>query len=196
MAAVWDWAINRANEKGWLAGPSESGKFTDGERLTTCKKELGSGNHDPRGGRQVLHATNPVIRDDGAYKHASRPRDDVSGLRTWRGTKELRVWFAQLVNVADAPKGGERDEVIFYSGDYEERLTYFYVNTGGNYDGWSVELKIDDGCETRGEFYTRRVCTHVLYRISGLIFSAPMCRHSLGRCCKYSGTSDRLPTTW
>lgn len=44
MAAVWDWAINSANEKGWLPGPSEPGNFTDGEGLTTCKKELGSGN--------------------------------------------------------------------------------------------------------------------------------------------------------
>lgn len=153
MAAVWDWAINRANEKGWLSEPSESGKFTDSEGTTTCKKELGSGNHDPRGGRQVLYASNPVIKDDGTYKHGSRPRGDMSGSHSWTGTEEMRVWFAQLVNVADAPKGGERDEVIYYSGDYEDRLTYFFVNGGGNFDGWAVELKIDDGCKTRGGLF-------------------------------------------
>lgn len=58
MAAVWDWAINSANEKGWLTRPSESGRFTDGEGSTTCKKELGSGNHDPAaGGRSCMRRT-------------------------------------------------------------------------------------------------------------------------------------------
>lgn len=101
-----------------------------------------------------------MIRDDGTYKHGSRPRSDVSHSSSWRGKEELRVWFAQLVNVADAPKRGERDEVIYYSGDYEGRLTYFFVNNGGNYDGWAVELKIDDGCKTRGGFYIHPVCAY------------------------------------
>jgi hypothetical protein len=148
MAAVWGWAIGKANNKGWLSKPTDSSKFSDGEGSTQCRKEFGSGNDDPRGGRQVLYASNSVIRDDGTYKHASRPRHDRRG--TWVGDEDLRVWFAQLVNHG-APKLGERDEAIYVTGNYAERIIHISINDGdGKYrSGGSIDVK--DGCLTRGE---------------------------------------------
>lgn len=155
MAAVWDWAIDQANEKGWLSPPSESALFKDGDATTTCRKQFASGNQDVRSGRQVLYASNPVIHDDGTYKHASRPRTDreVSDLGRARGT---RLWFAQLINVANAPKGGERDELI-WGWKVERRTIKFRLNDGdGNFiDEKELDVKdtyIRDGCPVEGKY--------------------------------------------
>ncbi|ROT40793.1 hypothetical protein SODALDRAFT_105063 [Sodiomyces alkalinus F11] len=149
MAAVWDWAIDQANGKGWLSEPSPSGLFEDSEGTTTCRKEYGSGNQDVRSGRQVLHAANSVIRDDGTYRHQSVPRNDreVTNLGRSKGT---RVWFAQLVNVYNAPKGGERDELV-WGWKVERRTLKFRLNMGdGNFaEEHDIDVKDDyirDGC--------------------------------------------------
>ena len=65
MAAVWDWAINEAHEKGWISAPPHSNNFNDGETTTTCKKEFASGANDPRSGTMVLFAGHSNIRTDG-----------------------------------------------------------------------------------------------------------------------------------
>ncbi|RYP05273.1 hypothetical protein DL764_003934 [Monosporascus ibericus] len=147
MAAVWDWAIAKANDKGWITKPTDSSKFSDGEGSTDCRKQYGSGKDDPRGGRQVLYASNSVIRDDGTYKHASRPRPDRRGI--WVGDKDLRVWFAQLVNHG-APKLGERDEAIYVTGNYAERLIHYSINDGDGKYRAGAAIDVKDGCLTRG----------------------------------------------
>ncbi|KFX87900.1 hypothetical protein V490_07963 [Pseudogymnoascus sp. VKM F-3557] len=148
MAAVWDWAIGKANEKGWITKPSESSKFTDGEGSTTCRKEYGSGKDAPGAGRKVLHASNSVIRDDGKYKHASRPREDRKD--EWVGDEDLRVWFAQLINKGGAPKLGERDEAVYATGNYAERLIHYRINNGDGDYGSGDTIDVKDGCLTRG----------------------------------------------
>ena len=149
MAAVWDWAINHANEKGWLAPPTESGKFEDGEGGTTCKKEYGSGNDDPRGKTQVLYASNPLIRDDGDYVHDVQGRDD-RGADFLGHENEMQVFFAQLVNAGGAPKGGELDEAVFFNRDGSSRQVYMSINNGDGEYGERIPITIPDSCKTRG----------------------------------------------
>lgn len=151
MAAVWDYAIGLANDKGWISKPTDSSKFADGEGSTTCKKEYGSGNDDPRAGRQILYATDPIIRSDGGYKHSSIARTEQSD-KKWRGDENTRVFFAQLVNFG-APKLGERDDMILVSGNDDDRTMLLGVNAGDGVfgpDGGYIDVK--DGCKTRGMF--------------------------------------------
>lgn len=178
MAAVWDWAIGKANDKGWFTKPSESSKFTDGEGSTECRKQYGSGNDDPRGGRQVLYAANSVIRDDGTYKHGSRPREDRKG--SWMGDEDMRVWFAQLVKPNGTPKLEGRDQAIYVSGNYQDRLVYYNINDGdGKYRaGHSIDVK--DGCLTRGKL-ARPLCCAVFQMLT-----CTRHRDTLGRRCKFS----------
>jgi hypothetical protein len=153
MAAAWDWAINEANQKGWLVEPTESGKFTDGEGSTTCKKELESGNEDPRGKVQVLYAGNSLIRDDGNYVHDVQGRDDrvVEFKGSDSGNRNQgRVFFAQLVNLGGAHKGGELDEAIFFSDDTGDRKVEMAVNKGDGEMGEKIKIEIPDKCKTRG----------------------------------------------
>jgi hypothetical protein len=153
MAAVWDWAINEANRKGWLTEPTESGKFTDGEGTTTCKKELESGNEDPRGQVQVLYAGNSLIRDDGKYIHDVQGRDDrvVEFKGSDSGNRNQgRIFFAQLVNSGGASKGGELDEAIFFTDDTGNRRVEMAVNKGDGEMGEKVKIDIPDKCKTRG----------------------------------------------
>lgn len=133
MAAVWDWAINYANERGWLAPPTESGKFTDGEGTNTCAKELASGDEDPRGQVQILFASNPLVKSDGNYIHDVQGREDrwVDYKASDRDHKdETRIFFAQLVNVGGDPKGGELDDAIYISDDSSGRDIHMSLNMG------------------------------------------------------------------
>ena len=167
MAAVWDWAIGQANDKGWLSEPSKSGTFEDSEGTRTCKKKKGSGNQDVRSGRQVLYAANSVIRDDGTYKHGSRPREDrnLPQLGKAKYTHDGRIWFAQLVNVYNAPKGGERDECIWgwnepvTTNRYSRKIKYRLNEGDGAYSSQTWELDVKDGeylkdpCGLNGKFF-------------------------------------------
>ncbi|SPN96523.1 related to acetylxylan esterase [Cephalotrichum gorgonifer] len=153
MAAVWGWAISYANEKGWLAPPTESGKFTDGEGSNTCGKELASGNEDPRGKVQVLYAGNPLIKSDENYIHDVQGRQDrwVDYKASDRDHKgETRIFFAQLVNLGGAPKGGELDEAIYFSDDTSGREVHMSLNMGDGEMGPKVKITIPDSCKTRG----------------------------------------------
>lgn len=148
MAAVWYWAINEANTKGWLSAPRESSNFKDDDEFYACRKEFGSGAGDLAAGRQVLYAANSVIQDDGTYKHASTPRTDRKA--SWKGDDDTRVWFAQLINHG-APKLGERDEVIYVSGNSADRVIKIRENEGDGVYNREYTIDVKDGCLTRGK---------------------------------------------
>ncbi|KAG9249745.1 uncharacterized protein F5Z01DRAFT_631089, partial [Emericellopsis atlantica] len=116
MAAVWVWAINYANDKGWITEPTDSGKFDDDQPSRTCRKELGSGAFDYRSGRQVLYARAGEIKNDGTYIHSGIPRDDRAG-DIPDVDDDGSMWFAQLVNRGNAHKLGEIDEMIVAKSD-------------------------------------------------------------------------------
>jgi hypothetical protein len=107
-----------------------------------------------------------VIRDDGKYKHASRPRNDRRG--SWLGDEDMRVWFGQLVNKGGAPKLGERDEAVSVSGNYAGRLVGYRVNRGdGRYIG-ATDIDVKNGCLTRGRL-ARSLCCTVLQTLTCLL---------------------------
>ena len=151
MAAVWDWAIGQAYERGWLAEPSDSGKFSDGDGSTNCKKEYGSGNDDSRAGRQVLYGSADFIKGDGTYKHDSTHRKDSGG--SWEGDwDQMRMFFAQLVNLEGVPKGGERDEAIFVTANGDRRSIWYELNKGdGTFDKKKNKMDLDMDCDVESE---------------------------------------------
>ncbi|KAF4445873.1 hypothetical protein F53441_10435 [Fusarium austroafricanum] len=152
MAAAWVWAINVAHDRGWIKAPKQSSAFSDSEGSSTCRKKFGSGASDSRSGRQILFASDPLIRDDGTYRHSSQLRDDRKGSFTNAigggpdkdMTKTSDIWFAQLVNLGGSPKGDERDEVILAPSDKSDRRLVVYVNNGnGEFnDGFQIDPKM------------------------------------------------------
>ncbi|KAM0263654.1 hypothetical protein ACHAPA_008628 [Fusarium lateritium] len=152
MAAVWDWAIGVAHDRGWIKAPKQSSAFSDGEGSTTCFKKFGSGASDNRSGRQILFAADAAIRDDGTYRHASQLRDDRKGSFTNAVgggpdkdmTKSSNMWFAQLVNSQNSPKGDERDELILAPSDKSDRRLIMYLNNGvGEFnDAFQIDPKM------------------------------------------------------
>lgn len=178
MASVWAWAIDQANSKGWLTEPSESGRFKDGDGSSTCKKEFGSGDQDPRGSKEILTAADPVIADDGTYKHASKAH---KGLLTdtdgGEYTEDTKIYFAQLIN-QDAYQGDELDEIIAVRGDASN--IKIRMNRGkGEFDDWeSIDVK--DECITRGMCSMRSNTDYDTRRLTPCVL---VYRYSLGRCC-------------
>lgn len=169
MASVWTWAINEANARGWLSAPSESSLFSDGEGSTTCRKSFGSGNGDVKSGRQVLHASNKIIRDDGTYKHASRPRNDRE-IEDTHISGDRKFFFAQLVNVANAPKGGERDEYIRVTKAHiPDSLNVLYrLNQGdGVYSALAqaIEVDVKMNCDIEGTSNTYLLTRAFRFRV-------------------------------
>ncbi|KAF4983609.1 hypothetical protein FZEAL_1018 [Fusarium zealandicum] len=152
MAAVWDWAIGVAHDRGWIQPPKQSSTFSDGEGSSTCRKKFGSGASDIRSGRQILFASDPAIRDDGTYRHASQLRHDRNGSFTNAigggpdkdMTKTSDIWFAQLINTHGSPKGDERDEVILAPSDKSDRRLVVYLNNGnGEFnEGFQIDPKM------------------------------------------------------
>ena len=155
MAAVWDYAIGKANDAGWIKKPSDSGKFTDTGGSTTCRKEYASGNDDIRGGRKILSAADPVIANDGKYKHDSKYRSEHKGAKTDEKFSQMQLYFAQLVNLENLPKGQERDEAIHVlNGEKEgdkDRKILFALNKGDGTFGAQKEIDVDDGCAVAGK---------------------------------------------
>ena len=125
MAAQWFQAISEAESKGWLSAPSNDVAFSDAAgATTTCDKQFGSGNADPRGRTQVLKALSPRVIDDGQYAHSSQSMGTIhSG---WYAGDDT-VWFAQLVNNG-ADRGGARDDWVFSLG---AGAIYYRENLGG-----------------------------------------------------------------
>lgn len=212
MAAVWDWAIGQANDKGWLVEPSKSGTFEDSEGTKTCKKKKGSGNQDVRSGQQILYAANSIIRDDGTYKHGSRPREDrnLPQLGKVKSPDDVRIWFAQLVNVHNAPKGGERDECIWVWNEqirstdrYSRKISYRLNEGDGAYSSQTWELDVRDGeyfeelCGLSGKFHSYNCLASVCHCMKSKL--TRYIRHSLGRCCKLIFLilgAGRAPSLW
>lgn len=148
MAAAWYWAINHANDKGSIVKPTESGRFTDGDGSTQCRKEYGSGDQDTRSGKWILGAADERITNDGPYKHSSVHRTD-RGVKH-AGGKDARVYLAQLFNFGN-PKGGEIDELIVVSGNDDDRTIMYYRNTGDGVTDVGKEIDVHDSCKTRGK---------------------------------------------
>lgn len=153
MAAVWDWEINQASEKGWISEPSESSRFSDDKVGTDCRKEFVSGNADFRAGREILFASDPLVKDDGTYTHTSLPREDRGG--KGKAAEGSPVYFAQLINHENKPKGGERDEAIYVTGDSEDRRIWYATNNGDGTFSGEHDLHIEDACKIRGKCGTR-----------------------------------------
>jgi hypothetical protein len=145
MAAKWHQAIQQAESRGFLSAPSNDVAFTDaGGGSTTCDKQYGSGNADPRGRTQVLKALSPRIIDDGQYKHSSQSMGKIhSG---WYAGNDT-VWFAQLYNKYGADRGGERDDWVFSQGP---DAIYYRENLGGGAFGEKTLIPTLKGCKQKG----------------------------------------------
>lgn len=150
MAAVWSWAIDQANEKGYLKEPSDSDDDDDDgdDDSSTCRKESGSGNTDSRGERKLLRASNDVIKDDGDYVHDQEETEKFKG---WEliGVKDLPdgvpgLYFANIA-------GGSHDEVIFVDGNDDERQMMWFLNNEDGSWGDVQKLGVSDGCKVEGE---------------------------------------------
>lgn len=141
MAAVWREAFKVVEENKWMKPPRDDVKYPDDDigGGTTCDKDYGSGQDDPRSGIQVLTAGSKRIVDDGTYVHkgVSQGKMDFTG-----STLPVPIWLAQLYN-AGAPRGGELDDLVYAI----ESQLYVRNNLGdGNFAG-SAKIDIDNDCD-------------------------------------------------
>lgn len=173
MAAVWAWAIDQANSKGWLSEPADSGYPDEGDGSHTCRKEYGSGDDDPRGKKEILTAADPVIADDGPYKHSSKSHAGMLS-DDKKVSDDTQIYFAQLINQG-AHQGDELDEIIAADGDGEN--IKIRMNKGGGVFGDWTSIDVKDSCITRGKYSMRRNPDHCIQALTACL---PLYRHSLG----------------
>lgn len=152
MASVWRHAINVAEKNGWLMKPSDDVTFEDESHGTTCAKILNSGASDPRAGMQILTAGSALIYDDGPYVHSSTALGVIFKDKDYRFGS---FFLAQLVNLDNADRGGERDDLIYvYEQAYPKilpELTMF-INQGDGTFGPPVVIDVQDDCGIDGEY--------------------------------------------
>ncbi|KFX87170.1 hypothetical protein V490_08483 [Pseudogymnoascus sp. VKM F-3557] len=117
MAAVWTYAINKANSIGLIKTPVDSGT-ADTASSTTCDKVFGSGETSGRAGVQILYAANSLISDDGPYKHASRKSSQLFQ-GSFVGEKNTSFIFA---NLAKIDPNAENSQAL---DDLVQVLTYY-----------------------------------------------------------------------
>ena len=155
MAAVWLHAINKADQKGWLVPPRDSGIPDEGGGFT-CEKEYGSGNKNDRSGWQILAAANSLISDDGPYRHKSQANGQVYNERAFPDTK---YYFANIARVNPNAEWYEAlDDLILvtHQPDYsDKRRITWYQNLGGGKLEYKGGLEVPDGCISRGESVPR-----------------------------------------
>lgn len=149
MAAVWNWAIAKANDKGWINEPTDSTIFKDGDADIHCKKPFASGTEDSRGAPEVLKGTNPVIQEDSKFKSNNILRGDRRGDWSTADVHATRLWFAQLWNEFGTHKLRERDELIIAYGT-GNKIT-MQANHGDGKFGDEQELDIPVYCKTKGK---------------------------------------------
>ncbi|SPO03558.1 uncharacterized protein DNG_06241 [Cephalotrichum gorgonifer] len=147
MASVWWFAFQQVDQKGWLSPPSDNVPSPDGSQNNQCDKVKGSGNGDPRAGMQVLTAGSSRIHDDGTYVHKSQSLGVISNGDAV-GSRQSKVYFAQLVNAGGADRGGERDELIVVEVGGDK--IYMKENLGGGKFGSPVDINVHNGCLIRG----------------------------------------------
>ncbi|KFY17433.1 hypothetical protein V492_00682 [Pseudogymnoascus sp. VKM F-4246] len=146
MAAVWRHATNEAEKEGWFTKPSDDVTFEDASHGTTCPKILNSGGSDPRAGMQILTANTGLVYDDGPYVHSSTKMSAIFG-----GSKVYRdgqFYLAQLVNLDNVGRGGERDDLVYVSGSATK--TTIFINQGDGTLGPPVDIDVHDSCGTIG----------------------------------------------
>jgi hypothetical protein len=141
MAAVWWAALELADAKNWFSPPSQDVNFKDGDTTSdnTCDKQFGSGNSDPRAGEQILYAADPLIANDGTYRHSSQPMGQLKDLDFLGASDKTKVSFAQLINTYGADRGGELDEMVSVTiGSTGILYTYRQNYGGGSLGGPSL----------------------------------------------------------
>jgi lysophospholipase L1-like esterase len=150
MASVWTRAINEAEKEGWLVKPSDDVTFEDTSQGTSCNKVLNSGANDPRSGMQILTAGSALIYDDGPYVHSSTALGVIFSDEDYRSGS---FFLAQLVNLNNVDRGGERDDLIYvYEQSFPKetpKLTMF-INQGDGTFGPPVDIDVQDSCEVDG----------------------------------------------
>jgi hypothetical protein len=107
-----------------------------------------------------MHLT-PPPSDDGTYTHASEPAikilDDLQLYKDENVDSAIKnMHFAQLVNIINVDKGGERDELIHIveetvkgSGLATVAIKY-KLNDNGNFNGPWVGIDVKMDCKNRG----------------------------------------------
>lgn len=151
MAAVWLKAIYKAHEKGWIVPPLDSGISDEGGD-TTCEKKFGSGNENDRSGWKVLSAANPLISDDGPYRHASKLREKLYDQDEF---SDAKFYFAQLVKTNPNAEWWEaRDDLVVITHEpgwkFKRKIRWWQNNGGGNFEK-KKDLEVSDGCISRGK---------------------------------------------
>jgi lysophospholipase L1-like esterase len=130
MAAVWDQAIAKAEQLGFLTPPVDTGVPDIGG--TVCDVALG-------GGRGPVKTQSGSGQNDGPYVHESQNNGVLFSYLDF-GPKPLHdnFHFAQLVNLGGADIGGAIDELILVLDD-EDRVNdtslpnfTFWLNDGGH----------------------------------------------------------------
>lgn len=148
MAAVWHRAINQADKEGWLQKPSSDVTFQDGTYGNTCPKVLGSGSSDPRSGMQILTANSGLIYDDGNYVHRSTEMGIIHNHTDSETNGGGDFFLAQLVNLQNVVRGGERDDLVYVEKSATE-ITMF-INKGDGTFGPPVKIDVHDSCPQAG----------------------------------------------
>ncbi|KAI1295187.1 hypothetical protein F5Y03DRAFT_399325 [Xylaria venustula] len=159
LAAVWDQAIQVAENKGFLTPPIDTGKPDNGTTSdTTCDVTLGAG-------RGPIRTQGGSGANDGPYAHD----EDDFGTSEDHLTLELgpdrdiqldlegdhtQVFFAQLVNVGGADPPGYVDELIHCSDQTADEVAgscVMWINTGHDFTtAPGVTLDVGLKCLTRG----------------------------------------------
>lgn len=160
MAAVWYHAINKASAAGWIKEPETIPGQPDDGVTSTCEKSYGSGNNNGRGGEQVLAAANPLISDDGSYRHASKERDTI----TINSLKDdSRFVFAQITKLDPSAEWYEAlDDLVQMSTLGNGRRTlHVFRNSGGGSLGLGTEFYVPHDCAVPGTHTLHGSCFSV-----------------------------------
>lgn len=153
MAAVWAHAIDEANAAGWIKEPTPiPGQPDDGSSSFTCAKEYGSGNNNDRAGWQVLAAANPLISDDGPYRHGSKQHDTI--VRPNAAYSNTRAAFAQITKLDPAADWHQAlDDLVliqFHPYSKERELRLYRNLGGGNLETYGVPMDVPHDCDVGG----------------------------------------------
>ncbi|KAI0965120.1 hypothetical protein F4678DRAFT_485612 [Xylaria arbuscula] len=158
LAAVWDQAIQVAEDKGFLTPPINTGKPDNGTISdTTCDVTLGAG-------RGPVRTQDGSGADDGPYAHDEeysiplrlsilKLGPDKNQTVVLEGD-HTQLFFAQLVNIGDADPTAYEDELIHCSDKTADEVAgscVMYINNGVDFTtAPGVMLDVGLKCLTSG----------------------------------------------
>jgi hypothetical protein len=153
MAAVWAAAIAKAEEKGCVRHPIDTGNDGDDGDFQ-CANTPPS----PERFRGPVQTQTGNGFDDGAYAHSSVGMGTVTSdlhFTSEGGASIVKQYhFAQLVNSGSAPRGGETDELIRIMNPDQrtsaEPYVSFKLNQGGSLSGTCIPIDVKTQCLNRG----------------------------------------------